>query len=258
MFRPCAYLCVCLAFFSCKHVATSSSADLKVYGGSRTDDYPFTAFLLNADFGMYCTGSFIDPNTIVTAGHCFPNKSEIAHFGLIKHTTENGIIKVAEGDAFIAADSVVVAETVPDAETLPLTDDLAVVTFKNYSSKERVDFSTRLPQVGDAVDFVGYGRPSTTAQEGSEKKVGHNKIAELGPRIYISAVSAQDLNVSSVGDSGGPLLYDGKLLGVVSAGSKTQKGSLFTNLRTRRACLFLKKTLDDLKIPFKETCEALP
>jgi hypothetical protein len=180
-----------------------------------------------------CTGTFLGDNVVLTASHCTEN-------------TATGSVELADGTKAVA---MVRGWTVEDkkedqaAEENGLgTDlswakyfdrksrDIAVLIFPSGTSSSWRNIAPNPPKVGDTITIAGYGRTSFNQDDSPDGNVryGSNRIDFLkdGLLIFESAAgthptAGQD-STSGLGDSGGPVLYEEGVVGVIAAGGTTQ------------------------------------
>src|SRR5690606_23594238 len=98
--------------------------------------------------------------------------------------------------------------------------DMAIAIFPPGTAPATIPLQTKTPQVGDEVLFIGYGGTGSGGGVGT-KRMGVNTIRSLNRGVVHSRrrgsnpESGKDVSLIP-GDSGGPLLHEGKLLGVAS------------------------------------------
>ena len=183
-----------------------------------------------------CTGTFLGDNVVLTASHCTEN-------------TATGSVELADGTKAVA---MVRGWTVEDKKEdrayhdgspefkdntisfLKDSDrdsrDIAVLIFPSGTSSSWRNIAPNPPKVGDTIMIAGYGRTSFNQDDSPDGKVryGSNRIDFLkdGLLIFESAAgthptAGQD-STSGHGDSGGPVLYEEGVVGVIAAGGTTQ------------------------------------
>jgi S1-C subfamily serine protease len=161
--------------------------------------------------GGACTGTFVNPNTLITAGHCVMDNN-----GRLYQNLNVGGIK---------AKSVFSQYTgkIEDSNT-----DVAIVVFPNQTAHRLGihDFShlsNKEPEIGEEVVAIGFGQNDIQAGIGAgQKRFGTNKITQSeGGLISFFGQSRGQGSGTNVGlgpgDSGGPLLRnDGYIIGINS------------------------------------------
>ncbi|KAL3674680.1 hypothetical protein V7S43_000620 [Phytophthora oleae] len=217
----------------------SSNQESRIYGGSEADvdQYPFIASLRFDPAGKtFCGGMLVASQFILTAGHCIKtNKGQIyaslgSEFGSGAGSGSAELIKVVEGfrhplynnDKHLYDVGLLKLEKPSSQKTAPLC---------------AADGSDN--KVGTMATALGWGL--TEDRKGSftlqEVNVGIISNAECnkkyGNRITEGMVCAGNGNGkdSCNGDSGGPLLANGVLVGLVSWGGKCgSKAGVYTRL----------------------------
>lgn len=187
--------------------------------------------------GSTCTGTWIGPNTILTAAHCTGDgpsdaagrvqDAEITIFEVTDHATTPKqtrlVTKVLE----------TWRQKQWEAKKGYNRYDLAILRTAEPSPGERPRVPARISktpaQRGEAVEIVGYGYydMSTFGKKGDDlKRVGRNTIASVGDGFIgivglvknsSSTPSGENASAGN-GDSGGPMFRQGELVGVASAG----------------------------------------
>jgi len=179
-----------------------------------------------------CTGTFLGDNVVLTASHCTEN-------------TATGNMELADGTKAVA---MVEGWTVEDKkEDQAATEnggenelswakhlnrksrDIAVLIFPSGTSSSWRNIAPTPPKVGDTITIAGYGKTSFNQDDSPDGNVryGSNRIDFLkdGLLIFESAAgthptAGQD-STNGQGDSGGPVLYEEGVVGVISAGGTT-------------------------------------
>gem|GEM_PF-4205719 len=223
---------VSLSFFiataGCK--STGSRNGLKVVGGTKDESsFPATVALAavnaNDDLLIYCTGTFVRDDLLVTAAHCTaaPGTAKFVLFGKAPHWQGQG--QRPSTSLYTVHPDFSIEEPSPrptDVAFLHLPRGTATADMiANIAVEE--DWSD-LP-----VTMVGYGgsEPSWKWDLLGVRRIGKNQVAGFwygGPYRMIKVTTEQPVNPSdnaaiNEGDSGGPLYNNrGELVGTGQSG----------------------------------------
>jgi secreted trypsin-like serine protease len=164
-----------------------------------------------------CTAIVIAPGALLTAAHCVDHPGFL--FGVFFGADATPYPTLAELEPQLAA----VSAVHPHAEysrTPPFYADIAVVELAAPTSIAPLPFRRTLPtgdMVGLDVRIVGYGQ-TTFGQSNLAKYAGTTVIAGLDAD---DTILIGDQVRTCVGDSGGPALFDGVVLGIDSYSDTT-------------------------------------
>lgn len=202
------------------------TADLKVTNGIKKQTSRLAAVISQDG----CTGTFVSPTTIITAAHC-------ADHGF----TYNGV----RTRSF---------ESMPEHHGVAWSfpEDVRVLVFPQPVAPAWIPIATSPVQIGDKITVAGYGIYDLTSGKGDGSfRLGVNKITALESdgQIFLTqgteseTIYGQEGQHSAIGsgDSGGPVLRDGQLVGVI-AGSVDLgdvRKSVFVNLTNPKIRDFL-------------------
>jgi len=163
-----------------------------------------------------CTGTFINDHTILTAAHCFSNNFDV---------DSNGQVDVSV--SVIEAKAVSTQVIINREYFLKERDfkyDQALVFVPKGTSKDFLKIYDGPFEAQEKIYSVGYG--SNRKQGGvlvgsGEKRWGENVIDEIKDDfIVVDGTSVNEKSGVDVslghGDSGGPLIYKNKVLGIAS------------------------------------------
>ncbi|MBM4253478.1 MAG: S1 family peptidase [Deltaproteobacteria bacterium] len=224
---------------------------LKIVDGVPALDAPAVYLLVLIDpasrnVRLSCSGTFVSDNTLITAGHCVPAAGE--KYVLL---ATNGLELSKDGKAPAGAITPLKAFFDPSlsldgrggrdlAPNQSPEIDLAVLIFPDNTAKYWLPLATTSVPAGTEVKLVGYGSshaiyPDKDNSTSVKKMMGYNKIAPLGPiegnlptkgLLFTfawgepgEAAKHGEKTVSGApGDSGGPLIANGVIVGTVSRG----------------------------------------
>ena len=217
----------------CKPRGVAAVSGVKVTNGIDTDDYPAVVMLVNAEEATVCTGTFVTSATLLTAAHCLGHD-------------KSGSLLFGDTPSIAAYFTGAVGE---EAALKPT--DLAIVLFPPETAPAIQPLASTAAAAGDAVTLVGYGRSIARRSETSgDKRFGTNRLEKIeGGFLQLTGVAAATAGVapgeraaSAKGDSGGPLLIDGAIVGVDSGGATdgaNLKHSRYVDLFSPMSCATL-------------------
>lgn len=176
-----------------------SDSQLQIQFGSNipTTQYPA---VVDVDIdGTRCSGTFIKHNILLTAAHCVKDSSRIIVNGRYALTSLFHS-DFREGSA---------------------TYDIALVKFPENTAPATMNIYTYGANQGDDVTLIGFGRDENDAGSGV-KRIGYNTVYSVDD-TYVIYEGRHNFPgngaITNRGDSGGPLLVEGKgIVGVVSLG----------------------------------------
>jgi len=208
---------------------------LQLVNGLATKDYPAVVRLMSRRDGAVgiCTGTFISPTAVLTAAHC------------IDSSANGGLYLVGDERIAFTGDPLANAISATRAFTNGATGstgdpndpasvslDTAILLFPKGIAKTYMGISDKKSPIGTKVTSVGYGLTNyfdetpppnydATKHYGLTAVIGDDESTNIYVGDFTAEASEMELGarvVESSGDSGGPLIADGMLIGTLSVG----------------------------------------
>jgi|GEM_PF-2130094 len=208
---------------SCKQIDDSSKT-LVTDGKIMADTDKPAIVQISADLGggsaASCTATWVSHNTIITAAHCLWDQGR-----------KLSNVKVSRGaGAGAKAVKVLTHPKYVDAQSVPIDNyDVGVLIFPDNSSTESIPVAQAAPQGGDPIMIVGFGKyDHSNGSSGGKKRFGNNKITDVDRQGRLNFEGSArpttggddgtgESSVNSQGDSGGPMLFKERIIGVSSS-----------------------------------------
>ncbi|RJQ82952.1 peptidase S1 [Pseudonocardiaceae bacterium YIM PH 21723] len=169
-----------------------------IVGGTNVSSAPWAAAVyLGSSFN--CSGAVIADKWVLTAKHCLGSS-----------------INVRVGNAKKSLGKQI---TVTRSVTPPSGADLALLELSGSAGTSSVGLTDTDPPVGSTNDIYGWGRTSCEGTGPDQMKTASVRVDTVnGQDAYGgSAISSTGVNgYAWKGDSGGPQMYQGKIVGVAS------------------------------------------
>jgi len=175
---------VFVALVACSSNEDASSASQPIIGG--TPDSGDSSVVLIGGGGVWCTGTLVAPNVVLTAAHCITAKTSFVYFG-----------PQYLGDAGGSTTGVSQAYQHPDYATNKSVD-IGIVVLSSSSAITPSAFASTAPTVSENVHVVGFGDTASPSEP---------MFTKMQIDVPISAVASDYFNTGPAicsGDSGGP------------------------------------------------------
>jgi secreted trypsin-like serine protease len=224
-----------------------------IVGGAEAPSTPWVVALTDANGQLFCGGALVAPDRVVTAAHCLTERSVITARERVPEE-----IRVVFGQADLRRKGVP-AKVVstwkhPDYRDVGKGDDVAVLTLSAPLDQPTVplvdadDTDRYLP--GTEATVLGWGRtaegaePSSTLREVRVPILAAADCARAVPNFrsdgMVCAGYPKGGKDACEGDSGGPMVVRGRLVGVVSYGkgcARAGEPGIYTRLAAYRSHL---------------------
>lgn len=194
-----------------ERVGVTSSA---IVGGDADTSDGAVVALVDTSSGALCSGTVVAPTVVLTAAHCVSGvaASDLQVVFGDDTTSPSQSIAVTTALAYPTYDS--------EADGIPGGVDLGAVTLASPAPVSPVAVATDTTDAqltGADVTVVGYGADDGTDDTGSGTR---RSVVLQVTQVCSRVIEAGDADANAcVGDSGGAVLLDGRLVAVVSGGS---------------------------------------
>lgn len=226
-------------FTSCgQHAENLHNRDQKLIGGANVgmDIYPAAVSIWShsGNTRQLCTATFVSDNTLITAAHCL--------YGVNRQTGESRsailVREMGERRALRVFANPVASGVSPH--------DIAVAIFPDGTAESWLPVSTTIPAAGSRVDMVGYGSRRVWNGTDHERSAGSNTVDGTWNGLIATSRNdtANDDVAASPGDSGGPMIFEGALVGVSSGGSGGRE-SYHAPIGTPENEIFLRRMISE-------------
>lgn len=209
---------------------SKAQMNTQIVGGTEAlrTEAPWAVSLQANGYGHFCGGSLISPDTIITAAHCVTEGVDYVYIGMYSRLNPG------------AAEKHKVAKIIIHQRYAKNSHDFAILKLQTYSKIKPIELTTLEPLSG-LVTVYGWG--DTT--EGGSMPNNLRKVTvpivtraqckksypgQIDSTMICAGEKGKD---SCQGDSGGALLYQGKLAGIVSWGegcARPGKPGVYSNI----------------------------
>lgn len=189
----------------------------ELQGGTKDRRHPSVGLVWTP--GSVCTGTLVAADLVLTAAHCANQPVEGFYLGTgapFSDLSDPAFLDGRERHAVVA--QLKNPEWTGDCGSQQ--HDVALLVLERPITHVRPSSLATAPAVGTECTAVGYGAHTYPNKSGTgEKRAGTLVVTELQEaRLAAEGVTAH----TDVGDSGGPLLCGGYLVGTVSCGNSLQ------------------------------------
>lgn len=214
----------------------SQDSSLKVTSGAEIGNDEYPAVVRISLGNSSCTASFISEDILLTAAHCVHNKAFAKDVKVFMHP-----LYISSGEANRA--------------------DLALIKLPKKASESVLRIAPRAPNEGDPITIVGFGLSDAANNlSAGVKRKGDNTLRNRANGLLVFSGLVRGANdgvnsASASGDSGGPMLLDGRQVGVTSAGTikGNTKFSIYVDLHSEDSKNFFRQAQDaGYNIPLPE------
>jgi hypothetical protein len=213
---------------------SSNSSNPSVANGTEAKEDEFPAVtrirMKNNYMTSSCSATWVHPRTLLTAAHCLVNDLNNTFY-------RPDQIFVIKGDQQIFVERAHLHENWRQGRKFDTVSfDLALLHFSEDISEHFVTVASEAPPIGGTVVLVGYGLGTADGSDSGIKRYGTNIIASVRGSLYLSRrindmvrlkegpTGFQDASAKNIpvgervnnlqGDSGGPIFYQGRQVGV--------------------------------------------
>ncbi len=224
-----------------------------IVGGTEAPDTPWAVALTDANGHLFCGGALVAPDRVVTAAHCLTER-----LSLTTRDRAPDSIRVVAGQTDLRRKSTPARVSKvwrhPDFREVGKGDDVAVLTLSAPVQQPTVPLvdagDTASYATGTEATVLGWGRtaegekPSPVLRQVGVPIVSNADCARAVPNFRPDGMVCAGLpeggKDACEGDSGGPMVVRGRLVGVVSYGkgcARPGEPGVYTRLAAYRSRL---------------------
>ncbi|NRA46693.1 MAG: trypsin-like serine protease [Oligoflexales bacterium] len=255
---------------NCSNMAESPSFQLIDGDVISYQEFPSVHILYNARSKSFCTGTFVKANLMITAGHCIQDPKQAKNsFAILEPKVVDGSITSFNVKAWsvgfkINPEYELMAKLYGTASFNAFLLDVGFVVFPDNTSETYRDFNFERIPYGEVIELVGFGKHARKKQTDLRKRTGTNEIVEevyhkdfieIEQVIDFWRVDPEKGDTGVLpGDSGGPMLHNEKIIGIVSGYSykrrlifwKRDIRGIFAELAWKQNQEFVRQTIEQL------------
>lgn len=225
-----------------------------IVGGSPAPETPWVVALTDVNGNLFCGGALVASDRVVTAAHCLTERIAVT---ARERSSDTVRVVVGRADRRTTSGQVVGVARIwrhPDYRDVTTGDDVAVLTLTEPVAGRTVP----LVDAGDTASYapgveatvLGWGRtaegaePSPTLRQVvvpvEDDLTCSKAVPTYRPSAMVCAGYPKGGQDACEGDSGGPMVVRGRLVGVVSYGrgcARPGEPGIYTRLATYRRLL---------------------